>query len=399
MNTNHDQAQRQFPLELLSASKDDRLKYFRELTIAHPLLKDAFETLWRAVKTYNEGSMILVYGPTGVGKTTLMKHLERCLKEELFKELEQDLEMVPLIKIEAPSPPNGNFDWKDCFGEMLAALGEPAIPHKIDIDIWHQQPNHKIPKNARGTLSAVRQSLEQALRHRRPKVVLIDEAQHLTALSSGRKLLDQQNTIKSLANRTRTTYALFGSYELMPLRHLNGQLSRRSVDIHFRRYRHDEASDWRTFRKILRSFQQQLPLREETNLVGLDTFIYEGCLGCIGILKDWLYRALSSALDGDSPILSEKHLAETALPPVKRLKILNEALNGEKTLEDEQSLAVSELNGLIQFKLLNGIKVFKGRSLTKEGTESKTPKKNHQVGVRKPMRDAIGNGAGGGIEL
>jgi hypothetical protein len=63
--------------------------------------------------------------------------------------------------------------------------------------------------------------------------VFVDEAQHLARISSGRRLSDQLDVIKSIANRTQTVHVLFGTYELMAFRNLSAQLSRRSMDLHF----------------------------------------------------------------------------------------------------------------------------------------------------------------------
>jgi len=96
---------------------------------------------------------------------------------------------------------------------------------------------------------------------------LIDEAQHLFTLASGRRLEDQLNVLKSLANRSNTVHVLFGTYELFRVRNLSGQLSRRSIDIHFPRYDAAKASDRRTFARILQTFAEQMPLAESPDLV------------------------------------------------------------------------------------------------------------------------------------
>ena len=67
--------------------------------------------------------------------------------------------------------------------------------------------------------------------------------------------------IKSIANRTDTVHVLFGTYELLAFRNLSAQLSRRSVDIHFPRYRADDPKDREMFLNVVRSFEQQLPSR------------------------------------------------------------------------------------------------------------------------------------------
>ncbi len=86
----------------------------------------------------------------------------------------------------------------------------------------------------------LRLALESALIHRRPAAFFIDEAQHLAKMKSGRKLQDQLDSIKSLASLTDTVHILVGTYELLPFRNLSAQLSRRSIDIHFPRYRAEQ---------------------------------------------------------------------------------------------------------------------------------------------------------------
>jgi hypothetical protein len=71
-----------------------------------------------------------------------------------------------------------------------------------------------------------RYAVEQAVRYRRPIAVMIDEAQHLGKIPSGRRLLDQLDVVKSIANQTKTLHVLFDTYDLRAFRNLNGQLSR-----------------------------------------------------------------------------------------------------------------------------------------------------------------------------
>jgi len=97
----------------------------------------------------------------------------------------------------------------------------------------------------------LRQALEQALRHRRPAAVLIDEAQHLTKIASGAPSSDQLDCLKSLASLTGCVHVLIGTYELLPCRNLSAQLSRRSLDIHFRRYRIDNPDDVVAFQRVI----------------------------------------------------------------------------------------------------------------------------------------------------
>ena len=65
-----------FPPELLEQSPEARLGYFKSFTIAHPLLREADAALKQAIQEPTGWSLIFVYGPTGVGKTTLRRRVE-----------------------------------------------------------------------------------------------------------------------------------------------------------------------------------------------------------------------------------------------------------------------------------------------------------------------------------
>ena len=66
--------------------------------------------------------------------------------------------------------------------------------------------------------------------------------------------------MKSIANRTGTVHVLFGTYDLLALRNLNGQLSRRSIDVHLARYRAEVPEERQIFSNILETFERELTL-------------------------------------------------------------------------------------------------------------------------------------------
>ncbi len=290
-----------FPKELLKRSADERLEYFRAFTVKHPLLLRAYEEVRCAIRDSNAGSIIFIQGPTGVGKTTLLHRLEKHLKEITIRELEKDKERIPVVKVQLAAPAHGNFDWKDYFKRLLLALEEPLVDYKVDMNRWHgsspniissDESNINLICSDRPGMRPMRFASEQTLRHRRPLAVLLDDAQHFGIISSGRKLLDQLNTIKSLADESQVTHVLCGTYELVPLRNLNGQLSRRSIDIHFGRYHIDDENSQREYINVLYTFQQHLPFSDPPDLVSRWDYFYERSLGCVGVLKDWLTRSL-----------------------------------------------------------------------------------------------------------
>src|SRR2546427_10812438 len=151
-------------------------------------------------------------------------------------------------------------------------------------------------------------------------------------MSSGRRLSDQLGVIKSLATRTNTVHVLIGTYELLAFRNLSAQLSRRSIDIHFPRYKADDADDLKIFLTIVKSFEQQLPLSEPPDLLQDWEYLYERSIGCVGILKDWLVKALGSVSRRKAGSLTRKDLEAQAPSVAQCDKMLSEAAEGEVRL-------------------------------------------------------------------
>ena len=149
------------------------------------------------------------------------------------------------------------------------------------------------PSKAVGT--EYRYAVEQAVRYRRPVAITIDEAQHLGKIPSGRRLLDQLDVVKSIANQTKTVHVLLGTYDLLAFRNLNGQLSRRSIDVHLARYHAEDSDDRQTFINVVRSFEKELPFEDPPDLVRDWEFLYERSLGCISVLKEWLVQAATAS--------------------------------------------------------------------------------------------------------
>jgi len=382
-----------FPRALLKQTDSARNGYFRSYTVAHPKLKEANDDLSDAIREAIPGSLILVCGPTGTGKTTLRLRTEQRIATEMLKELEADPGRFAVVGIDAIPPDSGNFNWKDFYKSILKRLDEPCINYKIKpsgrkgSDSMYGQ----LVTNPLTAGTELREATEQAIKHRRPAALLVDEAQHLAKMSSGRKLQDQLDSIKSLASRTEIPIVLIGTYELLALRNLSAQLSRRSVDVHFRRYRAEHNDELKAFKNVLWSFQNHLPLHEQPDLMGEWDYFYERSVGCIGVLKVWLTRALAKALKDGGRVLAHKHLQRSALSISQCEKILDEATEGESLLDDsrEDRARLRSSMGLeALFTKSNG----NGQGESGENEEKPIPlRKRRQPGERNPKRDPIGN--------
>lgn len=365
----------------------EALHSFRHFTMAHPRLMEAKDALLEAIEGAAPGSLVLVVGPPGVGKTTLIGKVQQCLTERLSSQLESDVGRLAFVGIEAVAPDNGNFNWRDHFRRVLIQMQEPLIDYKVRAAYLHvdrDADGQFLASPKPGTALQMQYAVEQALHHRRPAAVFIDEAQHLARVSSGRKLADQLDVIKSIASRTQTIHVLIGTYELLAFRNLSGQLSRRSMDVHFSRYRAECEEDIRTFRNVVLTFQQKLPPEQGMDLSGMWDFLYERSLGCVGILKDWLARALNAAYRSGRP-MNRSMVEHAALSVSQCEKILGEIREGEnRLLESAQSSS--------RLRCLLGLSdsTPQARQCDAAPPPSRARRK---PGVRRPRRDLIGGAA------
>jgi energy-coupling factor transporter ATP-binding protein EcfA2 len=357
-----------------------RLERFQCLTVAQPRLLVARDQLMDVIDGSLPGSLILVLGPTGVGKTTLRYKLEQFLMEQMAGVLAADPGRLPFVSVEATVPEASRFRWRDYFAQFLASAREPLVERKVLLN------QGQAPTNTTMTGSQLEHSAVQLLRYRRPAAVFIDEAQHLARVASGRRLIDQLDVINSMANRTQTTHILLGTYELLAFRNLSGQLSRRSVDLHFPRYRAESGEDVQIFKNILLTFQNQFPTVESPDLIKQWEFLYERSVGCVGTLKEWLMRAAVSALKSASNTVTQQHLEKTALSISQCEKILAEACEGESRLtENEESR--------LHFRKALGLQP---KATSRESSPAPTdaklakPVKRRRVGQRSPTRDPVG---------
>jgi hypothetical protein len=392
--------QNEFVRNLLGKPREVRLEGFRKFTARHPLLLQAFEKLWCAIRDSNPGSIIFIYGPAGVGKTTLLNGIKKHILEMTITEMKTDLEKIPVVFLQLPTPTSGSFDWKDYFRRLLIELEEPLIDKKLDMEKWagtstrlleEVKSNRQLLASDKPPASKLRLACEKTLRRRGLLAVLLDDAQHLGIVGSGRKLLDQLNTIKSIADTSGRTHGLCGTYELIPFRNLNGQLSRRSIEVHLGRYHAQDKKQQQAFINVLFTFQEHLPLAKTPDLVSKWDYFYERSIGCVGVLKDWLTYSLGLALENKSPTLALEHL-EYHEPSVAQCTTrLREAIDGERELQESKSARIALRTTLgLESKTLNKEPKSSSTNEVEEAARSVVRRGKRRVGSRNPKRDKVG---------
>jgi hypothetical protein len=357
---------------------EEHLMQFSDRVIAHPALDSVFREVQAIVRHPAGSTIVAVVGPTGVGKTTLIRKAHRGVLDESDVAMRADPGHIPIVLVEAPSPDNGSFHWGDFYVRFLEAAVEPMVDTK-SIEIFEQELRER--RRKAGTFAELRRAVEHCIRYRGTKVVIIDEAQHLTKVPNARRLQDQLDTIKSLASLSGVLFAMVGTYDLLTLLNQNGQLARRTRRIHFPRYNLDHQADRLAFQNILGMFESRLPFPGAGILGQHQEYLYQGCLGCVGTLKDWLRRALAHAVEAGQKSLKPADLEATILDNGSLLTILQEIRDGETRIATvaQESDHLRTMLGLIRPKALSTARTSETASLPRRA-----------VGERKPVRDPLG---------
>lgn len=357
---------------------DDQLTQFDKRVIAHPALESVHKDLRAIIHRPGVVPLIEVVGPTGAGKSTLVKKLYAQTLKESEEAMKVNPGLIPIILVEAPSPDNGSFHWGDFYERFLTAAFEPMIERK---SIENFEAEFRDREKKTSAFAGLRRAVEQLIRHRGTKIVIIDEAQHLTKVHNARRLQDQMDTIKSLASLAGVQFVMVGTYELLTLVNQSGQLARRSRCIHFRRYHFEKPADRQTFLNVLGMFESRLPVQASGVLVENVEYIYEHCLGLVGVLKDWLKLACEHTIEAARTSLKLSDLEETALCNDSLLQMLQEILEGEGRIEASASHGD---------KLREKLGLKKAQSPTVTAAVKKSTFVHRTVGERKPNRDAVG---------
>jgi DNA polymerase III delta prime subunit len=330
-----------------------KLTHFKEYAVSHPQLLQVDKVLMQAIQEPAGFAHVLIYGPSGVGKTTMIRQISRRLNEILpATSIDRSSYShggsapVPLLLIETRPPDGGAFNRADYYRTALKLLGEPFYERRLLVDIDTEQT---IEKKGRGRSKAtqfndspeLRHALEAAMAKRGVRAVILDEAQHLMKIGSGAsggKLLDQLDWIKSMTNVTGVLHILIGTYELLNFRNLSGQASRRGLDLHFPRYLFQHEQDRQDFQGVLLALLKQVPLTTDLPALMQHWFyFYERSIGCIGVLKDWLIRAVAAAIRDGSDTLTQGRLEEHALSLSQCERMALDAIEGEQKLGYSES--------------------------------------------------------------
>ncbi|MBT0663657.1 ATP-binding protein [Geobacter pelophilus] len=349
---------------------------FQNGRITHAHLVTAREKLFFEVNNAVEGTLIFLFGPTGVGKTTLIESFREKFTDEMFSSGISSKGDLPVLVVEARAPDSPKFSWKELYRSTLNVMMEPLPIKKCPLELR----THKPPKWQKTVGYELLFSLQEAIIRRNVKVLIIDEAQHIGIGSGPGGIHAQLDHLKSIANLTETIIVLAGVYDLINFRNLSGQLSRRSIDIHFPRYMPNNLDECQEFTNVLATFQEKIPFTCAPPLVSMIEDLYAGSLGCVGILKSWLDRTVRLVAIEGGNMFTHDHLMRTVMSDEQLKTIWKELVEGEKKLTTSAQ-PLTKMKELLKIETSAAEKAKKQKP-----ARNNSPGKKLKPGERKPQR-------------
>ena len=302
---------------------------------------DRHRTIMQTVRQPAGFTFLLIYGPTGVGKTRMIASLHR--ETILAMVSSAPLSACQVLTISADPPDGSPFNRGYFYQTLLTRLGEQTYPLQVQIASHADHgplKRRRLPKAAISSndIPELREATKEAISRHGLEVLIIDEAHHMLYAGDGAHgsiLQEQLAWLKSLSIAApNLLYILVGTYDLLNFGRLNGELSRRCKPIHFPRYQLQRQEDCVEFQAALLHLLQKVPLQVDvaTLVQHYWLYFYERSVGCIGILKDWLSRTVSTALDERKDTLTLDRLQDHALEVEQCQQMMLDAFEGEQKL-------------------------------------------------------------------
>lgn len=265
--------------------------------IMHRRFAEAFKKLHGLIVGGAPGQLILVSGPTNLGKTTLVRAMDLCF---IASAQQKGNQLWGSAYIRLPSPVLARFDNGATYRRILTALDEPLIDKKVAYPGIRDGmlPRQAIHRGRGPTHEALWGALVKRLRNGHPAVFL-DEAGDLAQALKFPTLREAINKFKELADVGGSCVVLIGGPEVAPISWDSGQIATRVETVEMNPYYPHIDEDRTTFCALLLIVENNLSdgcIVPGTLSTTNSVYLMEKVRGTFGIALKIVIKAVKASL-------------------------------------------------------------------------------------------------------
>lgn len=272
------------------------------------------------LKTASAGEMLFVEGPRDVGKKTAVQHVVRDFANGMLDADPENDQIMPVISLTAPP------------------LGEPKYYIRTFLNNWIEE---LVPQSADILLKLALQDREiidvsqsddrryarvkTLLKGRETKVVVVHEAQRLTEFDLARRLSKSCvfEVIQSIAEEVGCLVIFTGQFGSFDSERVTSNVIAASQIVDFPAYYFSYQEDCGDWGDIIETIKGELPQPFRKSFKDMEGHIMVGSLGCVGLLKKWLNKAVTLKMSGGYSDISFSECLQKTQPDLECLDLLS----------------------------------------------------------------------------
>lgn len=290
----------------------------RNTTFTHLYWNQNWRRLYTSLSS-DSGKITAVIGPTGIGKTTLIKETSASWLSDLGKS-EENLCFVSMKR------PKGNrqSSEKDLMSRIMNTIRFPGLTVR---DLPQERHAEVAENRKRFSASMMEECLIEFAKQNPDVILVIEEIQH--AADSGKKsFIEDMSALKTVVDAGMKVL-LTGGYEGLDALDNDAHLKSRVNIIHFSPYRFD-THGFQEITQILEDVEAILPPGNDLSLLSNFDLIYNKCLGNVGTLISLTHAAITNACASEKNIIDADCIMPFQLESTARTVLLNEYKVGER---------------------------------------------------------------------
>lgn len=291
----------------------------REIGIlAHRHFQATYNHVYSALRNMNGGRVMVVVGPSRVGKSELLRQIISALRAEIRPRREDD---QPILLIEADLGNDARMSLRQFEIECLKNIRHPVFANIGEDD--------EIPTKTRlsSSESILRLLLLTSMKHRGTMYLFVDEAHHLLMTIREKLQSDILEALKNLCNKSDVVLVLVGGYRLLDGLFQSAHFNGRMEIVHFPGYA-DVKEDLDDYASILASLESVLPVSEPGLFVKNARKIRELFWGAIGATIDGIRAAESRRIARGAKVLEMLDVLSARLPDKAKKALLDDIKGG-----------------------------------------------------------------------